>query len=102
MPAAPPPAREHRANPEKGTEASCVRATGMVERESAGDGFLISVFHSSEQLLHEKKGFFRKLLGQSPSPAGPHPQPGQYIREDLVQQGMPESKFLQGRERLSA
>lgn len=27
---------------------------------------------------------FRKLPGQSPSPAGLHPQPGQYGREDLV------------------
>lgn len=55
----------------------------MCEGRSAGDGFLIAVCHSCEQLLHEK-GFFRKLPGQSSSPAGLHPQPGQYVREDLV------------------
>lgn len=40
----------------------------MVEGRSAGDGFLISVCHSSEQFLHEKKGLFQKITWAVPLP----------------------------------
>lgn len=53
-----------------------MRTTGRVEGRSAGDGSLISVCHSSEQLLHEKKGLFQEITWAvplpcwAPSPAG--------------------------------